>query len=162
MRKGVNLAVGVEQYRDKIARLHAHGLMVAATFILGSDGDGPDAFERTASFVLDSGVDLAHFGLLIPTPGTDVFSRLSREGRMLIHDFPADYATLDLNRAVFRPQGMSPAEAEAGLRLATSRVSDWPVALKRAWRTWHDTGNFMAAAVSLTWTRTGLHERVLG
>ncbi|MHB0875004.1 MAG: B12-binding domain-containing radical SAM protein [Anaerolineae bacterium] len=162
MRKGVNLAVGVEQYRDKIARLHAHGLMVAATFILGSDGDGADVFERTADFVLRAGVDLAHFGLLIPTPGTDVFSRLSREGRLLIGDFPADYALLDLNRAVFRPQAMSPAEAEAGLRLATKRISDWPVALRRAWRTWRETGEFMAAAVSLTWTRTGLRERVLG
>ena len=162
MRKGVNLAVGVEQYRDKIARLHAHGLMVAATFILGSDGDDAGAFERTADFVLRAGVDLAHFGLLVPTPGTDVFSRLVREGRMLIGNFPADYALLDLNRAVFRPQAMSPAEAEAGLRLATKRVSDWPVALRRAWRTWRDTGQFMAAAVSLTWTRTGLHERVLG
>lgn len=162
MRKGVNLAVGPEQYSAKIARLHAHGLMVAATFILGSDGDSVGAFEQTADFVLRSGVDLAHFGLLVPTPGTDVFSRLVREGRLLISNFPADYALLDLNRAVFQPESMSPSEAEAGLRRATSSISAWPVALRRAWRTWRDTGEFMAAAVSLMWTRTGLHERVFG
>ncbi len=161
MRKGINLRVGVENYRDKVRRLHTHGLMVAATFILGGDGDPPDIFERTADFVLEAGIDLAHFGLLIPTPGTDVFERLSREGRLLLSDFPADYARLDLTRAVFVPQAMTPQQAEAGLVAATQRISAWPVALRRAWRTWRDTGNLTAAVVSLLWTRTGLRERVL-
>ena len=48
MRKAVNVRVGVDQYRDRIARVHRHGLMVAGTFILGCDGDRPDIFERTA------------------------------------------------------------------------------------------------------------------
>ena len=162
MRKGVNLRVGVEHYRDKIARLHSHGLMVAATFIFGGDGDGPDVFDRTAHFVLEAGVDLAHFGLLIPTPGTDVFDRLAREGRMLLTNLPADYALLDLNRATFVPQAMSPHEAEAGLAAATRAIARWPVALCRAVRTWRDTGNLAASAISLLWTRTGLHQRVFG
>jgi radical SAM superfamily enzyme YgiQ (UPF0313 family) len=162
MRKGVNLRVGVDHYRDKIARLHSHGLMAAATFIFGSDGDGPDAFERTASFVLEAGVDLAHFGLLIPTPGTDVFDRLARQGRLLLQDLPADYALLDLTRAMFTPEAMSAQQAQAGLTAATQSIARWPVALRRATRTWHDTGDFTAAAISLLWTRTGLHRRVFG
>ena len=162
MRKGVNLRVGVEHYREKIERLHAHGLIVAATFIFGNDGEGPDAFERTANFVLEARVDLAHFGLLVPTPGTDVFERLSREGRLLFNDFPASYALLDLNRAVFQPTDMTPEQAEAGLASATQKVSTWPTALRRAWRTWYATGNASAALISLLWTRTGLRERVLG
>jgi hypothetical protein len=158
----VNLRVGVEHYRDKIARLHARGLMIAATFILGNDGDEPDIFQRTADFVLDAGVDLAHLGLLIPTPGTDVFDRLAREGRMLLTEFPADYALFDLNRATFVPKAMSPQQAEAGLATATHAIARWPVALRRAARTWRDTGDFAAAAISLLWTRTGLHRRVFG
>lgn len=162
MRKGVNLRVGVEHYRDKIARLHAHGLMAAATFIFGGDGDEANVFDRTAHFVLDAGVDLAHFGLLIPTPGTDVFDRLASEGRLLLADLPSDYALLDLNRATFVPRAMSPGQAEAGLAAATQAIARWPVALRRARRTWRDTGNFAAAAISLIWTRTGLHRRVFG
>ncbi len=162
MRKGVNLRVGVEHYRDKIARLHAHELMVAATFIFGDDGDGPDIFDRTARFVLDAGIDLAHFGLLIPTPGTDVFDRLAREGRLLLTDLPSDYALLDLNRATFVPYAMSPSQAEAGLVAATQAIARWPVALRRAARTWREASSFTAAAISLLWTRTGLHRRVLG
>jgi radical SAM superfamily enzyme YgiQ (UPF0313 family) len=162
MRKGINLRVGVEHYRDRIARVHAHGLMVAATFIFGGNGDGPDIFDRTAHFVLDAGVDLAHFGLLIPTPGTDVFERLAREGRLLLTDLPADYALCDLTRATFIPEAMSPRQAEAGLVAATQGIARWPVALRRAVRTWRDTGDFTSAAISLLWTRTGLHRRVFG
>lgn len=162
MRKGVNLRVGVEGYRDKIERLHAHGLMVAATFILGSDGDGPDIFDRTAQFVIEAGVDLAHMGLLIPTPGTDVFERLQKEGRLLLTNLPADYAMLDLKRLLFEPAGMSRQEAEQGLARAIQSVARWPVALRRAARTWRDTGNPSAAFISLIWTRTGLHQRVFG
>ena len=162
MRKGVNLHVGVEHYRDKIAHLHARGLLIAATFILGNDGDEPDIFQRTVDFVLDAGVDLAHLGLLIPTPGTDVFDRLVREGRMLLTEFPADYALFDLNRATFVPKAMSPQQAEVGLVAATHAIARWPMALKRAARTWRDTGDLAAAAISLLWTRTGLHRRVFG
>jgi radical SAM superfamily enzyme YgiQ (UPF0313 family) len=160
MRKGVNLSVGVERYQEKIERLHARGLMVAATFILGGDGDGPDIFARTAEFVLKAGVDLAHFGLLMPTPGTDLFERLRGEGRLLYTDFPKDYARLDLNSAQFIPSGMTTEDAERGLRAATRAISAWPVALRRALRTWRATANPAAAAISLIWTRTGLHARV--
>lgn len=162
MRKGVNLRLGVKSYREKIERLHAHHLMVAATFIFGNDGDPPSIFERTADFVLEVGIDLAHFGLLIPTPGTDVFTRLSRQGRLLVNNFPADYALFDLNRAVFMPQAMTPQQAEAGLAAATRAISAWPVALRRALGTWRVTGSPAAALISLLWTRTGLHARVLG
>ncbi len=162
MRKGVNLRVGVNGYKGKLDRLHAHGLMAAATFILGGDGDPPDIFQRTAQFVLEAGVDLAHFGLLIPTPGTDVFDRLSRQGRLLFTDFPADYALFDLVHAVFVPQAMTPQQAEAGLETAAKAISAWPVALRRAYRTWRATRNPAAALISLAWTRTGLHSRIFG
>ena len=162
MRKAVNLRVGVDQYRDRIARVHRHGLMVAGTFIFGGDGDGPDIFDRTAQFVLDAGVDLAHFGLLLPMPGTDLYDRFVQEGRLLISDFPHDYSLLDLTHATFVPQDMTPKALEIGLAEATDAIGRWPVALKRAMRTWRDTGSFAAAMISLAWTRTGLHKRVLG
>lgn len=162
MRKGVNLRIGVERYREEIARLHAHGLMVAATFIFGSDGDPPDIFERTVDFVISTGIDLAHFGLLIPTPGTALFERLSREGRLLSRNFPADYRLLDLNHAVFEPRLMTVAQAEAGLAAAVDRISGWEVALRRAGQTWRDTGVPAAGLISLLWTMTGLRQRVLG
>ena len=160
MRKGVNLRVGVEGYRERIRQIHAYGMMVAGTFMFGNDGDGPDVFEQTVKFVLDAGVDLAHFGVVVPDPGTDLFARLEREGRLLFTDYPDDYRRHHLGQALFAPQQMSAAELETGYRWAVGDVSRWPAVFRRSWRTWRDTGNAFAALVALAWTRTGLRARL--
>ena len=160
MRKGVNLRVGVEGYRERIRQIHAHGMMVAGTFMFGNDGDGPDVFGQTVQFVLNAGVDLAHFGILIPNPGTDLYARLEGEGRLLYTTYPEDYRRHTLGQALFAPQQMSTGELEAGYRRAVHSISRWPVVVGRSWRTWRATGNAFAALVALAWTRTGLRARL--
>jgi radical SAM superfamily enzyme YgiQ (UPF0313 family) len=160
MRKGVNLRIGVEGYRERIRQIHAQGMMVAGTFMFGNDGDGPDIFRRTAKFVSEAGVDLAHFGILLPDPGTDLYDRLKREGRLLYTAYPEDYRRHHLGQALFAPQQMSPAELEEGYRWAVADVSRWPAVIRRSWRTWRDTGNIFAAIVAMAWTRTGLRARL--
>ncbi|MBN1659577.1 MAG: B12-binding domain-containing radical SAM protein [Anaerolineae bacterium] len=162
MRKGVNLRIGIERYKDKIDRLHAHGLAASGTFMFGNDGDGPDIFERTVAFVLDSGLDLAHFGLLTPNPGTDLFNRLAREGRLLYTDFPRDYARYDLRTAVFQPLHMTCEELERGLMWATRAIGAGLVLARRARRTWQATHNPVMTALALAWNQSGLYRRVMG
>jgi radical SAM superfamily enzyme YgiQ (UPF0313 family) len=161
MRKVVNLRMGVATYKDKVARLHDHGLASSGTFMFGNDGDGPDIFARTVEFVLDAGLDLAHFGLLTPNPGTDLYDRLAREGRLLYTRFPEDYARYDLRTAVFRPLMMTPEQLEEGVIWATRAVGSRGVAARRAWRTWRETGNPMMAAIAFRWNRSGLFQRVM-
>jgi hypothetical protein len=161
MRKGVNLKIGVDHYKEKIDRLHDQGLAVSGTFIFGNDGDQPDIFERTVEFVLDTGLDLAHFGLLTPYPGTDLYDRLAREGRLLYTDFPQDYTRYDLHTAVFRPRQMTPEQLEEGLQWATHQVSSWSMTARRAWKTWSATGNLWMTALALIWNRSGLYQRVV-
>lgn len=161
MRKGVNLKVGVAQYAEKIAKLHDHGLASSGTFMFGNDGDGPDVFERTVELVLEAGIDLAHFGLLTPLPGTDLYDRLAREGRLLYTDFPADYARYDLGTAVFRPRNMTPEQLEEGLVWAAQAVGSWRMVARRAWRTWRATGNAVMTVMAFGWNRSGLYHRVV-
>jgi len=161
MRKGANLRVGVAHYKEKVARLHDHGLMSSGTFMFGNDGDEPDIFERTVEFVLESEIDVAHFGLLTPTPGTDLYDRLAREGRLLYTDFPADYARYDLRTAVFRPLQMTPEQLEEGVVWATAAISSRSVAARRAWATWRTTGNPLLAGIAYRWNRSGLYQRVI-
>ena len=99
--------------------------------MFGNDGDGPDIFERTVEFVLEAGMDLVHFGLLTPNPGTDLFDRLASEGRLLYTDFPEDYVRYDLRTAVFRPLKMTPGQLEKGLVWATLPVH--PGAIRSRW-----------------------------
>jgi radical SAM superfamily enzyme YgiQ (UPF0313 family) len=161
MRKGVNLRIGVAQYGECIRRLHEQRLAVSGTFIFGYDGDGPDIFRRTVDFVLEAGLDIAHFGLLTPIPGTDLYNRLAREDRLLYTCFPGDYSRYDLRTAVFRPARMSPEELEEGLAWAARAVSSLGVTVRRTWQTWRTTGNPLMAALALGWNRTGLYRRVV-
>lgn len=161
MRKGVNLKIGVVHYKEKVAKLHDHGLMSSGTFMFGNDGDGPDIFERTVEFVLEAGIDVAHFGLLTPNPGTDLYDRLVREGRLLYTNFPEDYALYDLRTAVFRPRKMTPEQLEEGLYWATRVVGSRSAAARRAWETWQVTRNPIMAALAYRWNRSGLYHRVV-
>jgi len=161
MRKGVNLKIGVDRYKEKIAKLHDHGLMSSGSFMFGNDGDDLDIFGRTVDFVLDAGVDIAHFGLLTPTPGTDLYDRLIREGRLLYTDFPADYRRYDLQTAVFRPLKMTPEQLEEGVVWATRAVGSGSAAMRRAWHTLRQTKNPLFAAIAYRWNRSGLYHRVI-
>jgi len=74
--------------RDLIAAVKAiqkAGLEVMGGFIVGFDSDRPNIFERQMKFIQEAGVATAMVGLLQALPGTQLFSRLMREGRILDH-----------------------------------------------------------------------------
>jgi radical SAM superfamily enzyme YgiQ (UPF0313 family) len=73
--------------RDLVAdtrRLHREGLQVQAGFILGFDSDSPSAPERLADFIQRSGIVTAMVGLLQAMPGTRLYERMARAGRLAL------------------------------------------------------------------------------
>ncbi|MGA8528288.1 MAG: B12-binding domain-containing radical SAM protein [Acidobacteriaceae bacterium] len=66
-----------------IARIQQHGIEVMGGFILGFDTDRDDIFDRLVDFIQKSGIPIAMVGLLQALPGTQLFRRLTREGRIL-------------------------------------------------------------------------------
>lgn len=66
-----------------VRSIHRAGIQVMAGFIVGFDSDGPEIFEQQRRFIRESGVTTAMVGMLTALPGTRLFTRLSREGRLL-------------------------------------------------------------------------------
>ena len=66
-----------------IARIQQAGIEVMGGFILGFDTDRDDIFDRLVDFIQSSGIPVAMVGLLQALPGTQLFRRLTREGRIL-------------------------------------------------------------------------------
>jgi len=68
---------------DSVATIQSYGMQVMGGFILGFDTDGEDIFDRMVEFIEKSGIPIAMVGLLQAMPGTQLFQRLWKEGRIL-------------------------------------------------------------------------------
>ena len=112
MNKTANLQI---DYDSAVRNLSRHGLLVYATFVLGYDGDGPDAPRSMLRFANKHSFAIANFNPLIPMPETPLYKRLEREGRLL---WPAWWAQdgYRYGDTVFTPRGMTPDQLRDGCR----------------------------------------------
>ncbi len=85
-----------------VATITSHGLEVMAGFILGFDGETPGAGERITAFVIATGIPVAMLGVLQALPGTALWHRLEREGRLLHLEAQFDEG-VQTNLLNFRP-----------------------------------------------------------
>ena len=122
--KGFNRAA---EYTEGIAALHRRGIAVIAAFVLGYDHDGREVFDRTLRFLDDARADALQLTVLTPFPGTPLFQRLEREGR--IHD--RNWEHYDLGHVTFAPRNMSAADLEEGHNRILGRFYSWPAILRR-------------------------------
>jgi len=92
-----------------IRSLHDRGIMVYGSFIFGYDHDTPDTIKRTVEFAVDARVFLANISPLTPTPGSQLYQRLQREGRLLYDRWWLDsgYSYGDIT---YRPSHFTPEE----------------------------------------------------
>lgn len=68
---------------ESVHRIQDYGLEVMAGFIVGFDNDPEDIFDRQVEFIHESAIPLAMVGILLALPGTQLFRRLMKEGRIL-------------------------------------------------------------------------------
>jgi hypothetical protein len=67
---------------EAVGRLSAAGLEVFAGFIVGFDADDATTFERQRAFIQSLPIPRAMVGTLTALPGTALWRRLEREGRL--------------------------------------------------------------------------------
>lgn len=93
-----------DHYKAAIAKIQSYGITVNGCFILGLDGDTPEVFRNVLDFVRESGLYEVQITFLTAFPGTPLYGRLKREGRIL-RDRAWELCTLfDIN---IQPKNMS-------------------------------------------------------
>ena len=100
----------VEEYASAVQKIHRHHMAVFGTFVVGFDEDTPDIFPAMKVHIQDLGIDAVNFAILTPYPGTPLFQRFEREGRILTHD----WSKYNRETVVFAPKNMQKEELEAG------------------------------------------------
>jgi radical SAM superfamily enzyme YgiQ (UPF0313 family) len=73
---GVNLL-------EAVRSIQRCGLEVTGGFIVGFDSDTQDIFERQIKFIQESGIVTAMISILYALPGTRLYLRLKKEGRLI-------------------------------------------------------------------------------
>lgn len=68
---------------ESVKRLQREGFQVMGGFIVGFDNDTPSIFQRQVEFIQKSGIVTAMVGLLQAPPGTPLYDRLEKEGRLV-------------------------------------------------------------------------------
>ncbi len=102
-----------DYYLEAIEKIQRHGITVNGCFILGLDGQGPGAFDAVRDFVRQSALYEVQVTLQTPFPGTPLYERLQREGRLLAKE---DWDRCTLFDLMFEPTGMSVEELETGFK----------------------------------------------
>lgn len=103
----------VEDFKKMIKRVHKHGMTIQGGIIFGFDEDTPDIFETTIETINDWDLDVLEVNILTPYPGTPLFERLDKAGRILTKDW-SRYNQVDV---VFQPKNMTPEELLDGARM---------------------------------------------
>ena len=67
---------------EDVKRIQRAGMQVQGGFIVGFDHDLPSIFQRQIDFIQRSGIVTAMVGLLQAPPGTKLYERMRREGRL--------------------------------------------------------------------------------
>ncbi|MFZ5565129.1 MAG: B12-binding domain-containing radical SAM protein [Thermodesulfobacteriota bacterium] len=83
--------------KDAVKAIQRHGMEVMAGFIIGFDSDTEDIFERQIAFIQETGIPKAMVGLLHALPGTVLYNRLEKEGRLSGHVLGSNTHTMGTN-----------------------------------------------------------------
>jgi radical SAM superfamily enzyme YgiQ (UPF0313 family) len=120
-------------------------MAVLGAFIYGMDSDTPDALRRRTRYILNSGVDIIQLTYLTALPGTRLFDRLQKEGRLLYTNFPADWERYHMVEPTHQPLSMEPQEILDVIREGNHLLYSRRALLRRFVKTWRATGSLTTA-----------------
>lgn len=100
----------IDKIEEAIKKVKDTGIHFHGSFVFGFDTDTTATFPETLEFMQRNKIPTASFNILTPYPGTEVFNRLKKEGRLLTED----WLYYDHTTVVFTPKNMSPFELQTG------------------------------------------------
>lgn len=135
----------VENYAKAIRKIKDHGMNITGFFMFGFDNDTPDSFQKTLDVIYKWDLDFASFSIVTPYPGTRLFERLEKEGRITNYDW-SRYGEGQVN---YKPVNLTEEELIDGIRFIARDFFSFRQAFKRSFNKYnlnpiHGIINFMS------------------
>jgi radical SAM superfamily enzyme YgiQ (UPF0313 family) len=105
-------------YKEAIKKIQSYGIMVHSAFIVGYDFDCEAIFDGLIEFIDETNLLMPLINVLTPFPGTELFKRLEKEGRIL----HKDWSRYDAKHVVFKHPSLSVGELSDGYRRIVQAV----------------------------------------
>ena len=97
----------IYDYREAVRKVHSRGIAVMSGLIAGFDSDTPEDLGAMSKMLHQVGIDVPYISILTPYTGTEIFTQLQQEDRLLRNRSWNHYNGFNV---AFRPRGMHPFE----------------------------------------------------
>ncbi|MHC4610363.1 MAG: B12-binding domain-containing radical SAM protein [Planctomycetota bacterium] len=132
--KGINHK-NVRRYGELIRGFHRAGISVFGAFIIGADQDTLDTVSTTALESVKLGIDTIQITNLTPLPGTKMYDRYMKAGRIFATHYPEDWERYTFVETVYQPRNMSAAQLDEAIYELRHVAANVPWVWKRTLRT---------------------------
>lgn len=154
--KGINRK-NLERYQTLVRGFQREGVSVFGGFIIGADADDENTVATTAMQAVQVGIDTIQITNLTPLPGTKMYDRYLREGRIFATNYPEDWERYTFVETVYHPRNMTAErldEAIYELRHIAARENwVWKRTLRTLWRTRSLTTAAFIHGMNIGWKR---------
>ena len=113
---------------DAVDAIQEAGVVANGCFIAGADGETDASLDAMAHFINESSLAEVQITLQTPFPGTGLFRRLKKEGRLLED---RDWSYYTLFDVVHRPDSMGVEQLEGGFVRTMQTVFSEEASAKR-------------------------------
>jgi len=132
--KGINRK-NVHRYAELVRGFHRAGIAVFGAFIIGADQDTLDTVSTTALESVRLGIDTIQITNLTPLPGTKMYDRYVREGRIFATNYPEDWERYTFVETVYHPRNMSAVQLDEAIYELRHLAAKVPWVWRRTLRT---------------------------
>jgi len=129
MKKGFNVSHG--GYEKALENLRKYGIRLYTTFIFGYDEDTLETFETTLEFAKKHRFYMVAFNHLTPFPGTPLYDRLEKDGRLMFEKWWLD-DNYNYGMVPFYPKQLTPEQVRNGCLEARRKFYTWSSIFRRS------------------------------
>ncbi len=128
MNKSVNSQIN--DYDQSIKKIYSYGLRIYATFVFGYDNQNKDMFPLTYNFIKKNKFTIVAFNHLVPFPGTPLYQKLEKAGRLLYKKWWLE-PSFRFGDVAFKPAQMTAVELSNLCHYYRRKLYSWPSLLTR-------------------------------
>ncbi len=143
--KTLNIKIGIDHYDEVFSKIHKYGISVLGAFIYGLESDTPETMVRRTEYINNADIDAVQATVLTPLPGTGLYDKMMNDGKIVYHNYPADWQYYDFVDVVFKHRNMDSATFMAEVKKNWDKLYNDEILKKKFLRTLKQTKSPLAA-----------------